>query len=354
MNSKIATAPPHVRELFELLIREANHEPAKYRGWEIQKGQLFRPYSELREKLHWNEGWQKKMYTPDQIKKGMKYLRDNGMITTKRAPGGVLITICKYDYYQTIGNYKSTNESTKDGINSSTFNAPIKHDSGTIINNNNIPYNNKNVNNLKKKYLSDLDEIENLNKDEKFAYRFWKIISGNLNELKIKLNSIEKATCKDWADPIKQLLTVYNKTEAEINEVIEFFPKIDFWKRTLRHTKQLIKKNENDLLFFDSILIQKREADAQNSLLTMEELENALKVFFPNPTNHFVKLFYDYQNMCKDTGIKILIGKTLDLEITNLAYLSKYDILAAVNILRKAIIGNRTIPNRHDKRYPSD
>jgi hypothetical protein len=46
-------------------------------------------------------------YTNDQVKATMKHLRNTSRITTTKAPGGMIITICKYDYYQTPKNYET-------------------------------------------------------------------------------------------------------------------------------------------------------------------------------------------------------------------------------------------------------
>ena len=47
----------------------------------------------------------------------MKSLREALMITTKKALGGVLITICNYDTYQNQKSYESTTGDTEDRTN---------------------------------------------------------------------------------------------------------------------------------------------------------------------------------------------------------------------------------------------
>ncbi len=124
--SKITHCPPYIREIWDWLIKEANHERKKYRGFVIERGQLFRTYKEIREGLHWMVGYRKMMYNENQTKKAMKFLRESLMITTAKELGGVLITICKYDYYQDHNNYKKTNEGTNEGTNAEPMeNHPI-------------------------------------------------------------------------------------------------------------------------------------------------------------------------------------------------------------------------------------
>ncbi len=115
--SDISYAPPVVREVWAYLLREANSRKIEYRGQVVERGQLFRNYEEIREALSWRVGWRKEAYTPDQIKKAMKTLRDTLRITTRKAPAGVLITVCNYDIYQNPKNYESTTEGTTEGTN---------------------------------------------------------------------------------------------------------------------------------------------------------------------------------------------------------------------------------------------
>ena len=118
--SKIAHVPPHIREIWDWLLKEANHKDKKYCGFIVKRGQLFRTYKEIRDGLHWMVGYRKKTYSEDQAKKAMKFLRDNLMITTAKALGGVLITIINYNTYQNPKNYESTNESTNERPHEST------------------------------------------------------------------------------------------------------------------------------------------------------------------------------------------------------------------------------------------
>ena len=121
--SAIIRKPPHVREIWDYLLMNANHTTQIYNGNMVERGQLFRTYDAIRDALSWYIGWRKEAYTEDQTKKAMKFLRDALMITTARAPGGVLITICNYNTYQDPKSYESTNESPSE----STIEAPLEH-----------------------------------------------------------------------------------------------------------------------------------------------------------------------------------------------------------------------------------
>lgn len=127
--SEIMRQPPHVREVWDYLLMNANHSDKKYGGHEVKRGQLFRTYSQIREDLSWRVGWRKEMYSENHMKKAMKFLRESLMVTTKKAPGGVLITVLNYDKYQDPKSY----ERTKEGANERTNAEPMR--------NQGVPYN---------------------------------------------------------------------------------------------------------------------------------------------------------------------------------------------------------------------
>jgi hypothetical protein len=112
--SDISIAPPHMREIWNYLLRNACSQDLKYNGYGLKRGQLFRTYEEIKEDTKWYVGWRKVTYNDNQIKKSMKFLRETLRITTMKEPGGVLITICNYDYYQDPKNYERTNERTNE------------------------------------------------------------------------------------------------------------------------------------------------------------------------------------------------------------------------------------------------
>lgn len=126
-NSAIATAPPYVREIWDWLIREANHADAEYKGYSVKRGQLFRTYKDIREGLAWYVGWRKMMYNENHTKKAMKFLREAHMIATTKALGGVLITIINYDHFQEQSNYSNYHESTTESTTEGTIAEPSQN-----------------------------------------------------------------------------------------------------------------------------------------------------------------------------------------------------------------------------------
>lgn len=141
-DSEIAHAAPYVREIWDWLLKEANHTDQKWGGRVIKRGQLFRTYNDIREGLSWMVGYRKMMYHENHTKRAMKFLREHLMIVSTKELGGVLITIVNYDKYQNPKNYERTSERTDERTNGEPMaNHPIPH-----INKNDNESNNENTN----------------------------------------------------------------------------------------------------------------------------------------------------------------------------------------------------------------
>ena len=147
-NSPIAQAPPHIREIWDYFLREANHSDYISPSLIIQRGQLFRTYKQIQDALSWRIGFRVEIYSKNQIHSAFKYLKKHKMITatrtpvrataktTTRATKGVLITVINYDTYQDAKSYESHSESHND-----------THTESHTINKNELN-NNKNKNEL--------------------------------------------------------------------------------------------------------------------------------------------------------------------------------------------------------------
>jgi hypothetical protein len=111
--SDIATAPPHTREIWDWILKEANHKDKKCSGILIKRGQLLRSYKDIQEGLKWKVGWRTERYSKHQCEIAMKGLKKATMITTTKTTRGMLITVLNYDKYQNPKNYDSHNEHYK-------------------------------------------------------------------------------------------------------------------------------------------------------------------------------------------------------------------------------------------------
>lgn len=143
--SQIMKQPPHYREIWFYLLREANHK----KNHVCDRGELIRSYKDILEDLSWYVGYRKESYKKHHCEKAMKWLTKERMIATRRTTRGVRIKILQYDKYQTPENYERDYESDNK--------ATTKRRSSSTINKNE-----KNVKNDNKEYISKFEEFWNM------------------------------------------------------------------------------------------------------------------------------------------------------------------------------------------------
>lgn len=107
LESDIAHAPPHVREIWDWLISQANHKDQKKGGVVYRRGQVITTYKDIQEALHWMVGWRKMTYKKHDCENAMKWLKKATMVTTRKTTRGLIINIINYDKYQNPENYES-------------------------------------------------------------------------------------------------------------------------------------------------------------------------------------------------------------------------------------------------------
>jgi len=108
--SEIATAPPHVREIWDWLLKEANHADRKVSSKIIKRGQCFTSYKDIRDGLKWKVGYRWERYSKNDVQTAMRYLLKHTMAHTTKSTRGMIVTILNYDRYQNPANYETYNE----------------------------------------------------------------------------------------------------------------------------------------------------------------------------------------------------------------------------------------------------
>ena len=130
-NSKIAIMPPYVREIWDWLLKEANHSERTINGTLIQRGQLVRTFKDIQQGLHWMVGWRKMTYKKWQCEMAMRLLMRATMIQTRKTTRGMFITILNYDRYQNPKNYDTNRRTdrrvTRDKQTTDTINKNVKN-----------------------------------------------------------------------------------------------------------------------------------------------------------------------------------------------------------------------------------
>ena len=131
-DSEISIMPPYVREIWDWLLKEANHSDNKSNGATIKRGQLVRTFKDIQEGLKWFVGWRKMTYKKWHCENATKLLMKADMITTVKTTRGMLITICNYSLYQDPKNYESnrrtTTRATDPKQTTDTINKNVKKD----------------------------------------------------------------------------------------------------------------------------------------------------------------------------------------------------------------------------------
>jgi hypothetical protein len=119
--SVISDYPPHVREIWLYLLRNANWKDHKAGDKVIKRGQLFTSYNQIINDLSWYVGYRKESYKRHHCETAMKLLTKENMVTTTKTTRGMIVTVCKYDYYQNINNYETDNGTENGSDNEPTM-----------------------------------------------------------------------------------------------------------------------------------------------------------------------------------------------------------------------------------------
>jgi len=252
--SDIAFAPPHVREIWDLLIKEANHADNR----NFKRGDCFKSLRDIQDDLKWFVGYRKEVYSKSKCEMAMNWLRKRGMITTTKTTRGMIITVCNYDTYQNPKNYETNGENiTK---------ATSKEQQSDTINKNERTINNEKNKNII--LLSQVDE-STFNGREKEYFQitcaFWELVKANLIELDISISGIENAEYEKWTSPIRLLIENDKYNINEIREVFTFLKDDDFWKQQIRSTAKLRKKDKDGIKYFEKLLIRSRNEQKRKS-----------------------------------------------------------------------------------------
>lgn len=105
-DSEIAHAPPVVREVWDYLLSQAMFRDGRH----LKRGEVLTSFREMSDALSWRIGWRREQYSKCNIETAMNWLRKRAMIQTRRTTRGFIITVCKYEFYQTPSNYETDSE----------------------------------------------------------------------------------------------------------------------------------------------------------------------------------------------------------------------------------------------------
>lgn len=156
---------PYMVHIFLYFLIEANHEPKRWRGIQVNRGQLITGRHSLSEKLGMSER---------RIRTCIERLKSTNEVTIQTTNRYSIITICKYDIYQVN---EKINDQQSDQLNDQqkTNNRPTKDQQSTTTKN----IRNKEDKNLRSKEPTNSNDTQKAYRDCNEAYfEFYKGLTG--------------------------------------------------------------------------------------------------------------------------------------------------------------------------------
>jgi hypothetical protein len=232
-DSEASKMPPVTRELWFYILRKVNHKKVG----KFNRGQGFFSLSDIQEDLSWYVGYRKMKYSKPQLTKSLRRLRESNMVETMKATRGVLITVCKYNYYQDAKNYERNDEGQpKETRRKSSGRTKNKNDK-----------NDKNVKNDKKRTKDGKSGNGEIKKEIphsflSFSNDFYRYLSLNGGKKEYTRKQIT-----DGADTIEKLVRIDKyDIETEIKAALGWGIKDEFWSKQIRSLSTLRKKSDKN------------------------------------------------------------------------------------------------------------
>jgi len=110
LSSSIMDKPPLWAKLWDWMLLKASHR--NHGG--LRRGQFLTSLEEARRAMSWRVGYRTESPSLDQVRNALEGLAREGMVTTARARGGTLVTVCNYAFYQDPGNYEAHPEAGRE------------------------------------------------------------------------------------------------------------------------------------------------------------------------------------------------------------------------------------------------
>lgn len=216
--SDIAHAPPHVREIWDLILCNANHKDRKCGDTVIRRGQWLTSYKRIREMLHWKVGYRKCAYSKNDCETATRWLTKHTMVHTQKTTRGFIITVCNYDRYQTPANYETDTDSY------------TRH----TMNIQSVDTTNKNEKELNK-YSPNSDEF-------RLASLLLDLILRRKPDYRLGQPDKREKTLRSWAVYVDRMIRLDKRVPARIEAVIRWSQQDGFWQNNILSTAKLREK----------------------------------------------------------------------------------------------------------------
>ena len=251
--------------LFLHLLLKSNHKDKKFQGITIKRGQVVTGLSNLSIETS---------LSVQRVRTSLSKLKSTNEITIETSSKGTVITIVNYDFYQITDDDQHSQQQTS---NKPSTNDQQTNNKRSTTNKNVKKY--KNVKNDKNNTLLSKIEISDLEEDEKLffeiAVAYQKLFIKNLQEKKSPTKNQEKATFKNYVDPVRLMMQNDGVTKDQLTDVWKFLGSAagEFWKPNILSTKKLREK-------FPQLILKAREKQTTHSEQKKTVEEIAQEVIF--------------------------------------------------------------------------
>lgn len=207
----MAHNPPVDRELWQYFLRSVNY----YKHDLMPRGSGFFRLEDIQEDLSWKVGFRKMKYSKSQLSKSIRRMRDAGVATVTKETGGMIVTICKYDYYQDPNNYEGNPfyEGNNGGIMKGSETLDTKETEGVSLNDCGTVGIEGGCEDRRKRYVEHEGNAKATTKDDQYIKNYKK--EKNNTHTQYKLKNIQNTSCareegedgmERWAESSKKLL----------------------------------------------------------------------------------------------------------------------------------------------------
>jgi hypothetical protein len=205
--------------LFIHCLLKANWEDKSWQGKDIKRGQFITSTNNLAKELN---------MSIKEIRTSISKLEKTNEIIKKGASKYTLLSVVKYDIYQNINSLGANEGQTKGKQRATTNN-----------------YNN--INNINNTLLSEIkisDVEESMIDYLKIAKEFQQLFIDNLTEKNASIVNQQKATFKNYVDPIRLMIQNQEASVQDLRDVYAYLAdeRGEFWKANILSTAKLRKQ----------------------------------------------------------------------------------------------------------------
>jgi hypothetical protein len=200
-------------------------------GIRIERGQYLRSYRNLQKDLQYIENRSVKTYSTSRIKTAVDRLVKQNRLKIEDTELGTLFTVVNYATYQGLENYKKVSE-----------NAERTQREQRENNNKNVKEGKEGKSNNKKRHTFDETQM-------KLAVLLWKYVQKNDPSMK-------HPNLESWANDIRLMMQIDKREGKEIQDVILWATKDEFWHKNILSAVKLRKH-------FDKLKMQMRKSQTK-------------------------------------------------------------------------------------------